>query len=136
MIQRAIKKILQDRIPDLEWTVDYRTAQSDFGVVYYEGGYPPDRSDMKSHLMNYQVEIRSQSFDKAANKAFDTYKAIHGIENRVLEVPVYDDGRLIRTDKHFIQYIYAESPPIRVGVESDNMIYTINFLALILPYCE
>lgn len=136
MIQRAIKKILQDRIPDLEWTVDYRTAQSEFGVVYYEGGYPPDRSDMKSHLMNYQVEIRSQSFDKAANRAFDTYKAIHGIENKVMEVPVYEDGRLIRTDKHFIQYIYAESPPIRVGVESDNMIYTINFLALILPYCE
>lgn len=136
MIQRAIKKILQDRIPDLEWTVDYRTAQSEFGVVYYEGGYPPDRSDMKSHLMNYQIEIRSQSFDKAANRAFDTYKAIHGIENKVMEVPVYEDGRLIRTDKHFIQYIYAESPPIRVGVESDNMIYTINFLALILPYCE
>ncbi|WP_204243478.1 hypothetical protein [Mammaliicoccus sciuri] len=136
MIQRAIKKILLDRIPDLEWTVDYRTAQSEFGVVYYEGGYPPDRSDMKSHLMNYQIEIRSQSFDKAANRAFDTYKAIHGIENRVLEVPVYEDGRLIRIDKHFIQYIYAESPPIRVGVESDNMIYAINFLALILPYCE
>lgn len=136
MIQRAIKKILQDRIHDLEWTVDYRTAQSEFGVVYYEGGYPPDRSDMKSHLMNYQIEIRSQSFDKAANRAFDTYKAIHGIENRVMEVPIYEDGRLIRTDKHFIQYIYAESPPIRVGVESDNMIYTINFLALILPYCE
>ena len=136
MIQRAIKKILQDRIPDLEWTVDYRTAQSEFGVVYYEGGYPPDRSDMKSHLMNYQVEIRSQSFDKAANRAFDTYKAIHGIENRVMEVPVYEDGRLIRTDKHFIQYIYVESPPIRVGVSNDNMIYTINFLALILPYCE
>lgn len=136
MIQRAIKKILQDRIPDLEWTVDYRTAQSDFGVVYYEGGYPPDKSDMKSHLMNYQIEIRSQSFDKAANRAFDTYKAIHGIENRVMEVPILEDGRLIRTDKHFIQYIYAESPPIRVGVESDNMIYTINFLALILPYCE
>ncbi|MEB6292206.1 hypothetical protein [Mammaliicoccus sciuri] len=136
MIQRTIKKILQDRIPDLEWTVDYRIAQSDFGVVYYEGGYPPDRSDMKSHLMNYQIEIRSQSFDKAANRAFDTYKAIHGIENRVMEVPILEDGRLIRTDKHFIQYIYAESPPIRVGVESDNMIYTINFLALILPYCE
>lgn len=136
MIQRAIKKILQDRISDLEWTVDYRTAQSEFGVVYYEGGYPPDRSDMKSHLMNYQVEIRSQSFDKVANSAFDTYKAIHGIENRVMEVPILEDGRLIRTDKHFIQYIYAESPPIRVGVESDNMIYTINFLALILPYCE
>lgn len=136
MIQRAIKKILQDRIPDLEWTVDYRTAQSEFGVVYYEGGYPPDRSDMKSHLMNYQVEIRSQSFDKTANRAFDTYKAIHGIENKVMEVPVFEDGRLIRTDKHFIQYIYAESPPIRVGVESDNMIYAINFLALILPYCE
>lgn len=136
MIQRAIKKILQDRIPDLEWTVDYRTAQSDFGVVYYEGGYPPDRSDMKSHLMNYQIEIRSQSFDKAANRAFDTYKAIHGIENRVMEVPILEDGRLIRIDKHFIQYIYAESPPIRVGVENDIMIYTINFLALILPYCE
>lgn len=136
MIQRAIKKILQERIPDLEWTVDYRTAQSEFGVVYYEGGYPPDRSDMKSHLMNYQVEIRSQSFDKAANRAFGTYNSIHGIENRVMEVPILEDGRLIRTDKHFIQYIYAESPPIRVGVESDNMIYTINFLALILPYCE
>lgn len=136
MIQRAIKQILQDRIPDLEWTVDHRTAQSEFGVVYYEGGYPPDRSDMKSHLMNYQIEIRSQSFDKTANRAFDTYKAIHGIENRVMEVPILEDGRLIRTDKHFIQYIYAESPPIRVGVESDNMIYTINFLALILPYCE
>lgn len=136
MIQRAIKKILQNKIPDLEWTVDYRTAQSEFGVVYYDGGYPPDKSDLKSHKMNYQVEIRSRSFDKAANRAFDTYKAIHGIENEVMEVSIFEDGRLIRKDKHFIQYIYAESPPIRVGVENDNMIYTINFLALILPCCE
>ena len=136
MIQRAIKKILQDRIPDLEWTVDYRTAQSEFGVVYYEGGYPPDRSDMKSHLMNYQVEIRSKDFDKTVNRAFDSYNAIHGITNQIMKVPIYEDGSLIRTDKHFTQYIYAESPPIRVGVINDNMIYTINFLALILPYCE
>ncbi|WP_416349708.1 hypothetical protein [Mammaliicoccus lentus] len=136
MIQRAIKNILDDKLPDLEWTVDYRTKPSETGVVYYDGGYPPDRSDMKSHLMNYQVEIRSESFDKATNRAFDSYKAIHGITNKVMKVPVYEDGELLRTDKHFVQYIYAESPPIRVGVSNDNMIYTINFLALILPYCE
>lgn len=136
MIQRAIKNILQDKLPDLEWTVDYHTAQSEFGVVYYEGGYPPDRSDMKSHLMNYQVEIRSESFDKAANRAWDSYNAIHGIINQVMEVQILENGNLIRTDKHYVQYIYAESPPIRVGVINDNMIYTINFLALILPYCE
>ncbi|MBM6628561.1 hypothetical protein JTF04_02615 [Mammaliicoccus vitulinus] len=136
MIQRAIKNILQGKLPDLEWTVDYHTAQSEFGVVYYEGGYPPDRSDMKSHLMNYQVEIRSESFDKAANHAWDSYNTIHGITSQVMEVPILENGNLIRTDKHYVQYIYAESPPIRVGVINDNMIYTINFLALILPYCE
>lgn len=136
MIQRAIKKILMDKVPDLEWTVDYHTAQSEFGVVYYDGGYPPDRSDMKSQLMNYQVEIRSKDFDKTVNRAFDSYNAIHGITNQIMKVPIYEDGSLIRTDKHFTQYIYAESPPIRVGVINDNMIYTINFLALILPYCK
>lgn len=136
MIQRAIKNILKDKLPDLEWTVDYHTASSEFGVVYYEGGYPPDRSDMQSHLMNYQIEIRSKGFDKATNRAFDSYNAIHGITNKVMKAPVYEDGELLRTDKHFVQYIYAESPPIRVGVSNDNMIYTINFLALILPYCE
>lgn len=136
MIQRAIKKILMDKVPDLEWTVDYHTAQSEFGVVYYDGGYPPDRSDMKSHLMNYQVEIRSKDFDKTVNRAFDCYNAIHGITNQIMKVPIYEDGSLIRTDKHFTQYIYAESPPIRVGVINNNMIYTINFLALILPYCK
>lgn len=136
MIQRAIKKILMDKVPDLEWTVDYHTAQSEFGVVYYDGGYSPDRSDMKSHLMNYQVEIRSKDFDKTVNRAFDSYNAIHGITNQIMKVPIYEDGSLIRTDKHFTQYIYAESPPIRVGVINDNMIYTINFLALILPYCK
>lgn len=136
MIQRAIKKILMDKVPDLEWTVDYHTAQSEFGVVYYDGGYPPDRSDMKSHLMNYQVEIRSKDFDKTVNRAFDSYNAIHGITNQIMKVPIYEDGSLIRTDKHVTQYIYAESPPIRVGVINDNMIYTINFLALILPYCK
>ncbi|MEX5936091.1 hypothetical protein [Mammaliicoccus sciuri] len=136
MIQRAIKKILMDKVTDLEWTVDYHTAQSEFGVVYYDGGYPPDRNDMKSHLMNYQVEIRSKDFDKTVNRAFDSYNAIHGITNQIMKVPIYEDGSLIRTDKHFTQYIYAESPPIRVGVINDNMIYTINFLALILPYCK
>lgn len=136
MIQRAIKKILMDKVPDLEWTVDYHTAQSEFGVVYYDGGYPSDRSDMKSHLMNYQVEIRCKDFDKTVNRAFDCYNAIHGITNQIMKVPIYEGGSLIRTDKHFTQYIYAESPPIRVGVINDNMIYTINFLALILPYCK
>lgn len=136
MIQRTIKNILQDNIPDLEWTVDYRTSPTEFGVVYYDGGYPPKRNDLKAQRMNYQVEIRSKDFDKAFNRAFQCYNLLDDIVDLLAEIPVYEDGELLHTERHYVLYIQAEVPPIRVGVVEDSMVYTINFVALIFPYCD
>ncbi|MGW7932326.1 hypothetical protein ACWEWU_11765 [Staphylococcus xylosus] len=130
MIQRYLKELLSHEIPELTWTVDYRTHNDNFGVVYYSGGKPKNRNDIGDERLNYQVEIRSSNFDLATFKAQQVYDYIDGMGDINITIETYKKQHI------YIQYIQAITPPIRVGVINETMTYTINFEAFILPQCE
>lgn len=127
MIQEYIMKQLVDEFPELEWTVNYKTSNDNYGAVYYDGGDKPELNDTKARHVNYQIVIEHKDFDEAERLAFGSFNKIHGIkavQTYHLEQPI------------FVQYIFAETEPLRIGVENDKMIYTLNFNALIYPdYC-
>lgn len=127
MIQEFIRNQLKDEFDYLEWTVNYKTADTNYGVVYYDGGEMPQRNDTGARHMNYQIVIELDDYDLAEETAFSIYDKIHGI--------IAEETRHL--NKHiFIQYIFAESEPIRLGVYEDSMIYSLNFNALIyVDYC-
>jgi hypothetical protein len=126
MIQRFIRNQLVDEFDYLEWTIDYKSSNGNYGAVYYDGGDTPDRNDTNARHMNYQIVIEHNDFELAERTAYSVRDKIHGI----LNVQTKHFDRCI-----FVQYIYAESEPIRVGVIDDKMIYTLNFNALIYPDC-
>ncbi|MGW7932853.1 phage tail terminator protein [Staphylococcus xylosus] len=129
MIQRYLKELLENEIHELIWTVDYRTQNDNLGVVYYSGGEPKKTNDIRDERLTYQVEIRSSNYDVATFKAQQVYDFIHGINDINLTVNTYKEQKI------YIQYIKAITPPLRIGVRDNRMIYTINFEALILPQC-
>lgn len=127
MIQDYIKEKLQPKFDDIEWSVDYKTSNGNYGAVYYEGGDMPDRSDLNGRHTNYQVVVEHEDFARCEAIAFGVFDTIHntvGIRTYHLDTPL------------FVQYIYAETEPMRIGVVDDKMIYTINFNALVYKdYC-
>lgn len=126
MIQRYIKNELQNVIDELEWTIDYNTSNGNYGAVYYDGGDRPQTNDTQARHMNYQVVIQHKDYEKAERLAYRAYNTVHntvGIQTKHFDKPI------------FVQYIYADSDIIRVGVKDDKMIYTLNFVALIYPDC-
>lgn len=127
MIQEYIMNQLVDEFPELEWTVNYKTSNGNYGAVYYDGGDKPELNDTQARHVNYQIVIEHKNFDEAERLAFGSFNKIHGIKavhTYHLEQPI------------FVQYIFAETEPLRIGVENDKMIYTLNFNALIYPdYC-
>ncbi|MGW7932854.1 hypothetical protein BU107_07030 [Staphylococcus xylosus] len=129
MIQRYLKELLENEIHELIWTVDYRTQNDNLGVVYYSGGEPKKTNDVGDERLTYQIEIRSSNFDLATYKAQQVYDFIHGINDINLTVNTYKEQKI------YIQYIKAITPPLRIGVRDNRMIYTVNFKALILPQC-
>lgn len=129
MIQEFIMNKLSKQFDFLEWTVNYKseTSETDYGVVYYDGGDTPQVNDTHARHLNYQVVIELYDFDRAESTAYGIFDSIHGITS----VQTQHLGKDI-----FIQYIFAETEPIRLGVYNDRMVYTLNFNALIYPdYC-
>lgn len=122
MIQRYIRNKLAEHIPDLEWTIDYHTSNEEFGVVRYDGGDPTTMTDLENYYLNYQVEIRLYDKAKAEILAHKIYKLIN---------KTFDVVDRFADETIYIQYIKAQTPPIRIGVEDDLMIYTINFSSLV-----
>lgn len=127
MIQEYIKDKLEPKFNDLEWSVDYKTSDGNYGAVYYDGGDMPDRNDLKGRHVNYQVVIQHEDFERAERIAFGVFDTIHGI----IGIRTYHYDTPL-----FVQYIYAETEPMRIGVINDRMLYTINFNALVYKdYC-
>lgn len=132
MIEVEIKNSLETRVDGLTWSANYRTAQDDYGVVYYEGGDSINQNDESgTERLLFQVEICSSNFDKSKYKAHEVYKLLHRRGNIKFESS-YEDI----TVRSYLHSIMAETPPIRVGVIDDKMIYTINFVAIVTPYCD
>lgn len=135
MIEVALKNILKEEVKGLAWSANYKTLEDDYGVVYYEGGDPLNNSsDLHEEHLIYQVEICSSNFDKSKAKAQQVYEKLNKLNNKVMSFIYEEDSDRIEVH-HYLHFLRAETPPLRIGVINDKMIYTINFVALVTPYC-
>lgn len=136
MIEKALKDILKEQVSGLIWSANYKTLNDNYGVVYYEGGDPLNNSsDIQEEHLTYQVEVASSDFDKSKFKAQQVYELLNRMSNKTMSFIHDDDIDKIEVH-HYLHFLRAETPPLRVGVIDDKMIYTINFVALVTPYCE
>lgn len=136
MIEKAIKDLLNDEVKGLIWSANYKTQNDNYGVVYYEGGDPINaNNEANPENLIYQIEISSSDFDKTKFKAHQVYTLLHGLRNKIYTFNYNDEGNDIEVT-HALHYMAAESPPLRIGVIDDRMIYTINFVANVTPFCK
>ncbi|MUK89155.1 hypothetical protein GMD78_12305 [Ornithinibacillus sp. L9] len=127
MIQEALMNQLKGVVPDLTWTIDYRTADDNTGTVYSTPGFPPDQYDTQYRYPSYQVYIRSSDWDFAKFAAEQTFQAFHNKINFVVSTEYEKDGEVVLTRKFHVFTIMASSEPIPVGVKDEIMEYSINF---------
>lgn len=118
MIQKWIKNRLALLVPQLEWTVDFKTGQDHTGVVYVESPGTPDDYDARLQYPTYQIELESS---KRAELEVWAH-AIHDNLDRLMnEHAVIIPGQV----EYEILYITAV-PPLPIGMDGKKQIYTIN----------
>lgn len=127
MIQYHLMQKLKLILPDLEWTVDYKTASDNTGTVYYEGGGSPEIYDVPIRYPRYMVYISSSDWDKAEYAAQAVYDALHKLTNESVTVEFEKDGNVVATKSYRVFLIKAASEPLPIGVENNVMDYSVNF---------
>ncbi|WP_445506793.1 phage tail terminator protein [Niallia sp. 03190] len=119
MIHRYLKNEAKLAVPALVWSINYFTNIDNTGTVYTEAGSPPEKNDRKTRYPEYQFYIRSTNFDNAelfSQKIFDLF-------NEKMNFVVIENNRTYHVD-----FIEAMSEPLRLGVDSNNVMeYSINF---------
>lgn len=118
MIQKWIKNQLEIVIPNLEWTMDFKTGSDHTGVVYNETPGNPTKDDFEILFPTYSVEIESSDMQNAEVYAWKVYDALN---KRRQEHAVIMPGEL-EFEIIFIQPI----PPILMGIENKKLSYSIN----------
>lgn len=136
MIEKFLKDFGQENVKDMLWGMNYRTVNDNYAIVYDDGGRANNHNNETSLIrLNYQVEIGSRNWDKARAKAYEIYHLFNQLFNVDVQTS-YKDGNTTYTEEYYLQSLLAETPPIRVGVIDDTMIYTINLNAQIYTVCE
>lgn len=137
MIQKYLKELLEDVLPDLTWTYDYRVGDDEKGTVYYESGSAPGRYDVPNRFPNYMVYITSADWDyaeAAANIALDT---LHGLKDREIIVESKRHGEVLKRTRYKLFNIEAQGEPNDLGVNKrDRRDFSVNFSALITEMKE
>jgi hypothetical protein len=116
MIQKWIKDELAKVIPNLEWTMDFKTGQDHTGTVYMESPGTPGSGDLDLQFPNYSVEIETSDRKNAELWAWKVFDAM----NKRIQSQADINGIMI--DIVFIQAI----PPLPVGIEGKKITYAIN----------
>ncbi|MFD2924169.1 phage tail terminator protein [Halobacillus naozhouensis] len=128
MIQKYLKDELKLLIPDLTWTIDFRSAPDHTGTVYSEGGGAPGQYDVGMRYPTYMVYIRSSNWGYAKTVAEKVYKALHKKKDFTATVEQHDrQGNVTGSTSYHVFFVSAVSDPIPIGVQDDIMDYSINF---------
>lgn len=121
MIQKWIKDRLAAELPDLEWSMDYKTGQDNTGVVYNESPGDPTNDDFRLMFPTYMIEIESSRIDDAENWAWKVFDSL-------------DKQRQTRTtigNSEFEIIFIQAIPPLPLGIESRRISYSINLNATV-----
>lgn len=118
MIQKWIKDQLSTAIPDLEWTMDYKTGQDHTGTVYMETPGNPSQDDFDMMFPTYAVEIETSdrktgNAEKWAWKVYETLNKQYGVQTTINGVT-------------FIIVFIQAIPPLPLGFDGQKITYTIN----------
>ncbi|OAK70095.1 hypothetical protein [Lederbergia galactosidilytica] len=127
MIQEFLMNRLQPLLPDLEWTVDYKTADDNTGTVYYEGGGQPDQYDVPTRYPRYMVYLSSSDWDYVQYAAQVVFDSLHKLQNQIVKVDFYSKGNVVASKSYRVFLIIAASDPNPLGVDNDVMDYSVNF---------
>ncbi|WP_029265689.1 phage tail terminator protein [Virgibacillus alimentarius] len=127
MIQKPLMRILEKEIPDLNWSINYRTADDHTGTVYSTGGSKPDKYDTNYRYPSYQVYIRSSDWDYAETLAHKVFDILHKKENFNVTTSYKRDGITLLDKRYHVFLITASSDILRVGVNKGVMEYSVNF---------
>jgi hypothetical protein len=118
VIQKWIKETLATVIPNLEWTMDYKTGQDHTGTVYMESPGTPGQDDFGMLFPTYSVEIETS--DRKSGNAEKWAWLVYETLNKRMQERVVING--VTFDIIFIQAI----PPLPVGFEGQKITYSIN----------
>lgn len=133
MIDENLMDILKTNIPELEWSVNFRTSDDNTGTVYNEGGLKPSEYEDGMEYPQYMVYIRSSNFELAKEAARKTFENLHKLQNVIMNVPIRD----LTTDEITGYYpvhvllITALSTPLRIGVTDNVMEYSVNIQVIL-----
>lgn len=127
MIQFHLMQKLQPILPDLEWTVDYKTADDHTGTVYYEGGGSPGEFDVPIRHPRYMVYISSSDWGYAEYAAQAVHDTLHKTFNEPVTVEFFKDRNVVATKSYRVFLIESASEPLPLGVENEKMDYSVNF---------
>lgn len=121
MIQEYLMNQAKTVAPDLEWTVDYYSAVTNTGTVFYEGGSPSDvNNDTNIRYPQYMFYIRTADWSKAEVITHKLHKLFHKTNvDELIFVPELDTS-------YRVEFIQAMGEPIRLGVNEDVMEYSLN----------
>lgn len=128
MIQEPLMNLLKKELPDLIWTIDYRTANDNTGTVYSTGGSSSLSSyEVPYRYPTYQVFIRSSDWDYAKTAAEIVFQTLHNKRHFTVTVDYYKDNQVIFQKDYFVYLVSAMQDPIRVGDNGGIMEYSVNF---------
>jgi hypothetical protein len=116
MIQKWIKDELKTILPNLEWTIDFKTGQDHTGTVYMESPGTPSNDDLIMLFPTYSVELESSDRKNIDDWALKVYDLMNRRHRETIRIGAVD------FDLVWINAI----PPIPVGFDGQKQIYTIN----------
>lgn len=135
MIEKYLKEYGSEHIKDMFWSVNYTALKDNYIVVYDDGGGNINfNNENPAYKHYYQIEVASSDWDKAKKKVYELYKLFYGFSNQNIEVAFKDDNSTTY-EEYFLNSIYPQTPPIRVGVVDNLMIYTLNLESSINTVC-
>lgn len=132
MIQKYIKDLLERELPGLEWTIEHYTGKSNTGTVLGNTPSTSDPTDERGFIYpSYQVYIRSSDYPKAE---FLALRVSEILNKRVGDIAtreyISEKGELLGSRSYTIFFIECD-PPLRIGVEGNNLDYSINFRTIL-----
>lgn len=120
MIEKYFVDVLKSKFPD-GWHIseDYYEAEDNIIAVYGEGGGEPDPdNEIKPLEPAYMIWLSSSDFATVKKIAYEIFKEFHMKGN--FRVTNYDGVE-------FHVNLIAGKLPNRIGVEGDQLQYSINF---------
>lgn len=128
MLHDALKDILANALPDLEWTVNYYYDNDNTGTVYVNGGNGVARYESPLQHPSYQIFIRSTDWDKAELYADRTLHLLNKRANEIHEVYLYKNNQPYIKRTVELLYLENQGGVLSLGVvEDDVREYSINF---------